>query len=232
MNLKRHLPNALTALNLISGSVGIIAVFNDDIFTAAVCIIIGAVFDFLDGFFARILKVQSPLGVQLDSLADLITFSLLPALLYFHLLSRLVDGYYPYFSLILVVASAFRLAKFNIDENQQYDFSGLPTPASAFLTAGLVFLYLENWESFQIFFSNANFIAVLIIVQTFMLNSGLRFISLKFYSTGWKGNEFRYILIITGVIFIVFLRLPGLFFVILSYVILSILYHFNNKLVV
>ncbi len=229
MKIFRHLPNLFTAFNLLAGSIGIVAVFNDRIDQAATMIIIGAAFDFLDGFLARALKVRSALGKQLDSLADMITFGLLPSFLYLHLLSQVSEGFYPYFALIMAVASAFRLGRFNIDERQTDHFIGLPTPANAFLTAGLVFIYLENWESFSLLFLVPEYLAVVIIIQSFLLNSGLSFFSLKFREYQWKGNGIKYITLSAGLLFLVFLGLPGLFLTITTYILLSIINFFMRR---
>lgn len=229
MMIQKHLPNTFTILNLLAGSIGISAVFNGRIHNAALLILLGGVFDFLDGFFARLFNVRSDLGKELDSLADIITFGLLPAFLYYHLLGEMSGGYYPYFALLIVVASAFRLAKFNIDTGQNDHFIGLPTPANAFLTAGLVFVYLQQWESLAFLFSDPNILAVLVVIQSFLLNARMPFFSMKFKNAGWKGNEFRYITIGASILLLLFFRLPGIFIAFLIYFLLSIIAWIRGK---
>jgi CDP-diacylglycerol---serine O-phosphatidyltransferase len=226
MNFRKHVPDLFTALNLLAGCFGIVALFEGKPAVASSLIIVGAIFDFFDGFFARLLKAGSPLGKELDSLADLITFGLLPAFLVFYILRENSDGYYPYISFILVVAAAFRLARFNLDSGQKDDFTGLPTPANAFFFAGLVNIYLVEWRSFMFFFDEPNLLAVVVILLSYLMVSDIRFLSLKFPTIRWRENIYRYMVITAGLILIIFLRMEGIFFAILFYMILSIYRHF------
>ncbi len=228
MAFTKHLPNVFTILNLLTGCFSIMAVFQDNIKTAAFLIILGGFFDFLDGFFARLFHVGSPMGKELDSFADLITFGLAPAFLMYFLMKLETSGYYPLLAFLLVAASAFRLAKFNLDPRQEEDFIGLPTPANAFLVVGLVFIYEAEWQPFYFLYSNPHLIATMIIIQSFLLNVNMRFFSMKFKGLYWKDNRYRYLLTIAGLLFFIIFYLPGIFLIILSYIILAIIYHFSR----
>ena len=134
MNIVKHIPNTITSMNLLCGVMGVISVFNGDLEAAFYLMLAGAACDFCDGLAARLLKAYSPMGKELDSLADLITFGLLPSIM----LYKCMDIYHPgewfcYIPLVIVVFSALRLAKFNIDERQSENFIGLATPACAMI---------------------------------------------------------------------------------------------------
>ena len=230
MKILKNLPNLFTLLNLLAGCLGIIAVFQNDLNRATLMIIIGGIMDFFDGFFARMFKTESLFGKQLDSLADMVTFGLLPAFLMFFLFKENSTGYYPYISLTIVIASAARLARFNIDEKKQENFIGLPTPANAFLVVGIVHVYLAEWVSLKVVFENPNLLMIIILFQSFLLISNFQFISLKFKNIYWKNNEFRYVILLTGLLCITFLKLQGIFLAMLIYILLSITWHINQFL--
>jgi len=136
--VKAYIPNFITLLNLFSGCIAVIYALEGDMKRTALFVCAGIFFDFFDGFFARKLKVQSELGVQLDSLADMVTSGLVPGLVLFHLLGLVPqpswdsESILPYFGLLVTLASAYRLAKFNISDNQSDSFIGLPTPANTY----------------------------------------------------------------------------------------------------
>lgn len=180
----KHIPNFITCLNLIAGSLGIYFVLVDEKPQALYFVLIGAFFDLLDGLVARLLKVNSDIGKQLDSLADLITFGLLPSFYMLVLLAQKTEIYWV--ALLIAVFSALRLAKFNIDESQTDHFKGLPTPANAILITSLFLIpfELKSW--------------ILIGITIFscgLLVSNLKLIALKFSSFGWSNNEARWIMI-------------------------------------
>ena len=142
MAIKSHIPNILTLANLFCGILAIKVGFSEHYFLAAFFVVLGAFFDFLDGFAARLLKVQGELGKQLDSFADMVTFGVAPGVVMYSFLSSFIlDSYIPYISFVIPLLSAVRLAKFNIDSNQSDKFIGLPTPANAlfFVFIPLVF---------------------------------------------------------------------------------------------
>ena len=152
--MKKHIPNALTSANLLCGMIGIVYVLGGEINFGAYFIFLAALFDFLDGFVARMLKVSSDIGKQLDSLADLVTFGVLPSFILFKMVESNTEIWIlPFLVLIVAVFSAVRLAKFNIDERQSDRFIGVPTPANALLISTLPFLS-ERSKFFELQLSN------------------------------------------------------------------------------
>ena len=137
MNFRKILPNLFTSLNLLSGCIGIVFISSGKLEYALYFVLTGVFFDFLDGFSARLLKVSSPIGKELDSLADMVTFGVLPSFVIYELLNPLTDGWMPYTSFLIAIFSALRLAKFNVDTRQREVFIGLPTPANAVFISGL-----------------------------------------------------------------------------------------------
>lgn len=192
--MKKHIPNFITSLNLAIGCIGIFYVLTESREEAFYFVILAAVFDFLDGLSARLLNVKSEIGKQLDSLADLISFGLLPS---FFMLSWMQEStQYYWIAIIIAVFSALRLAKFNIDDTQTDSFVGLPTPANAIMITSLVFLDFDlYWYT----------LVSICILSAVLLVSPLRLLALKFSVFSWKGNEPRWILIM-GIIglFLVF----------------------------
>ena len=209
--MKRHIPNLLTSINLAIGTIGIYYVFTQDYKYAFFFVIAAAFFDFFDGFAARILKVKSDFGKELDSLSDLVSFGLLPS---FFMLKWLEESSsYFWVALLIVIFSALRLAKFNLDESQSQSFKGLPTPANAIMLTSLVFIGFELNEWILIGIS---------IVSSVLLVSDVRLIALKFSHFRWRGNEGRWIFI--GVSFLLFIVLKWTFlpFLIPFYVLVSL----------
>jgi CDP-diacylglycerol--serine O-phosphatidyltransferase len=136
--MKKQIPNLITLLNLLSGCIALVFVSQDNFWFAFYFVCLGIFFDFFDGFFARIFKVQSPLGVQLDSLADMVTSGVVPGFVMLKMLSELSsEAFLPYFGFIITLGSCYRLAKFNIDTRQTDSFIGLPTPANALFILSL-----------------------------------------------------------------------------------------------
>ncbi len=241
MTWKQHIPNTITAFNLIAGLVAITLVFEDNLVMASLFIFIAALFDFLDGMAARLLDARSELGKQLDSLADLVSFGVAPGLIMFQLLSsgcegscNILEQYHitPYFALMIPVCSAFRLAKFNIDLSQEEHFIGLPVPANAifFASIPLVLFYQANQFSviplnfFTEFFSNSRVLAVLTVLFSYLLVSDFHLFSMKFKKMGWKGNEVRYIFLILAATYLVLFSLCAIPLIILTYFVLSLFF--------
>jgi CDP-diacylglycerol---serine O-phosphatidyltransferase len=218
MNIARHLPNALTSANLICGCLGIIAVFSYPV-EAAYFIWAACFFDFLDGFVARLLNVASPIGKELDSLADVVSFGVLPAMTMFRWIDYNSDaGWMPYVALMIVVFSALRLAKFNIDENQTDSFIGVPTPANALFITALVFLP----EPLRLITFTGPVLVGITIVFSFLLVAPIKLFALKFKNYRWVGNEVRFTFLLLAVLLIVLLQAGALPFIILSYIIISL----------
>lgn len=235
MSIKKNIPNTITCCNLLCGCFA-----TGYAFTAAqsghygafayalIFIICGAVFDFFDGFAARLLHVSSPIGKELDSLADDITFGLAPATIVFALLCTIV----PYHGLpevlclaafLIAAFSALRLAKFNLDERQSLGFIGLPTPANALFWGALSLSVMEHPEIVAQY-GEYIFYAVLVgvLFSCWILVSEVPMFALKFKHFGWKGNEIRYSFIAVSAVLLALLGVGGFSAVIVLYVILSV----------
>lgn len=194
---------------------------------AMLFIVLGAVFDFFDGMSARLLNVSSPIGKELDSLADNITFGLAPSAVVFSLFMEIdipefmsgVSDLLPYSAFIISVFSALRLAKFNLDERQTTSFIGMPTPANALFWSSLAICISEG-EYLQWF--NALYLLLLVFVMSFLLVSELPMFSLKFKELSWKTNKIKYIFLIVSITLLVLYGVNGLSAVILWYILLSV----------
>lgn len=218
MTLLRHVPNALTSANLICGCLGIIGVFNFPI-EAAYFVWAACVFDFFDGFAARLLKVSSPIGKELDSLADVVSFGVLPAMAMYRWIDQNAEsGWTQYLALMIAVFSALRLAKFNIDENQSDSFIGVPTPANALFLTGLVFLP----ESLRVIVFTGPVLLGITIVFSLLMIAPINLFALKFKDFKWQGNEIRFTFLGLAVLLILFFHAGALPFIILSYIIISL----------
>lgn len=234
MQIKRHIPNILTCCNLICGCLATGMAFHasgsghvGDFQFAFVLIILGAIFDFFDGFAARLLHVSSAIGKELDSLADDITFGFAPATIVFALLVKTapVHGWDAFALVAFLIAafSALRLAKFNLDERQSMGFIGLPTPANA-LFWGALSLSLCNNEAWVERHQMAVFVAILvgIALSCWLLVSEVPMFALKFKHYNWKGNEIRYTFLQLSVLLLLLLGWAGFSAVIILYVIVSV----------
>ncbi len=241
MTWKQHIPNTITAFNLIAGLIAIIQVLEGDLVLASIFIFIAALFDFLDGTAARLLDARSELGKQLDSLADLVSFGVAPGLIMFHLLSAGCQGscnileqhhITPYFALLIPVCSAFRLAKFNIDLSQEEHFVGLPVPANAIFFASIPLVLFSQANQFTLipldflsdFFSNSRVLAILTVLFSYLLVSDFYLFSMKFKKMGWKGNEVRYIFLILTASYLVLFSLFAIPLIIITYFVLSLFF--------
>jgi len=223
--LKKHIPNTITCLNLISGCIATYYAFQADYSMALLFIVIGAVFDFFDGMSARLLHVSSPIGKELDSLADCITFGFAPSAIVFSFLNSQLSivnfQFMPYLAFIMAAFSALRLAKFNLDERQALGFIGLPTPANALFWGSLI-VGCGDWLATLPF---ASLIIVAgTLVSSWLLVSEIPMFALKFKTWGWKGNEVKYIFLITCIPMLLLLGVSGLAAIIAWYVILSVIH--------
>ena len=182
MNIVKHIPNTITSMNLLCGVMGVISVFNGDLEAAFYLMLAGAACDFCDGLAARLLKAYSPMGKELDSLADLITFGLLPSIM----LYKCMDIYHPgewfcYIPLVIVVFSALRLAKFNIDDRQTDNFIGLATPACAMICGSFaVIAHLDINNIAGVFTQSTWMIPVASVILSLLLVSDIPMFSMKF----------------------------------------------------
>jgi len=224
MSIKKHIPNTITCCNLISGCIATYWAFCGIYDTALLFIIIGAVFDFFDGMSARLLGVSSPIGKELDSLADDITFGFAPSAIVFDFLKQGVAElpwhYLIYAAFIMAAFSALRLAKFNLDERQALGFIGLPTPANALFWGALI-VGAGDW------IITLPYAPCIILLGTFiscyLLIAEIPMFALKFKHWGWKGNEIKYIFILSCIPLLLLLGVSGIAVIIAWYILLSII---------
>jgi len=222
MSIKRHIPNLITCLNLAVGCFAIIAVFENQLDGIIYYILLAGIFDFLDGFAARVLKVSSPIGKDLDSLADMVTFGVVPSLLMFAMLkNNTTIVLLPYVAILIAVCSGLRLAIFNNDERQSDTFYGLPTPANALLICSLP-LASHGFSILKDLLQREVFLVSIVIVCSILLLSNIRLLALKFKDFGWKKNELRYLLIVFSLFLFVYLGMISIPFIIIFYLLLSI----------
>ena len=219
--MKKHIPNTITCCNLISGCIATYFAFLSDFEMALLFIVIGAVFDFFDGMTARLLHVSSPIGKELDSLADDITFGFAPSAIVFSYLTTfdIPHPYIPYLAFVMAAFSALRLAKFNLDERQALGFIGLPTPANALFWGSLVLGLQQN----DITFEGMEWVILLgTFVSCYLLIAEIPMFALKFKHWGWKGNEIKYIFVISCIpLLLLFGVFSGIAFIIVWYIVLS-----------
>lgn len=232
--MKKHIPNALTCGNLFCGCAGIVAALNNELVLAAYLTGIAAVLDFFDGFVARWLKAYSPIGKELDSLADCVTFGVLPGMIVFTLMRKSMDGdaygltefiVLPYIAFIISIFSALRLAKFNVDTRQTNSFIGVPTPANAMLIASFP-LILWQYPASAGLLLNLYFLIGLTLLMSFLLVSEIPLFALKFSSYSFAANKIKYIFLILSIILILTLQFIAVPFIILLYIVLSL---FTNR---
>ena len=219
MSLTRHIPNALTCCNLICGCLGIISIYEGASHMVPWLVIIAGVFDFFDGFAARILKVNSPIGKELDSLADMVTFGVLPAM-FMHDYLTLVTGPLKAWedpAVLIAVFSALRLAKFNVDPRQVEGFIGVPTPANA-----IFFIFLPSALSYFRIQPTFYLLIAVILLFCYLMVCPLPLFSLKFKSFSWKGNEVRFTFLAAAVLLIAIFKEAGMSLTIILYVLTSL----------
>lgn len=226
--ITKHIPNTLTSCNLISGCIATVFALNANYGLALAFIIIGAVFDFFDGMSARLLGVSSPIGKELDSLADDVTFGVAPSSMIFTLLLTIdkpdalapVAQFVPYLAFIMAAFSALRLAKFNLDERQTTSFIGLPTPANALFWGALI-VGSEEWLT-----STPDIIYLLLImifVSSWLLIAEIPMFALKFKHWGWHDNRTKYVFIVSCLPILLIFGISGISLIIAWYIILSII---------
>jgi len=226
--LKKHIPNTITCCNLISGCIATYYAFLGDFEMALLFIIIGAVFDFFDGMSARLLGVSSPIGKELDSLADDITFGFAPSAIVFGYLStfHIHLSFVPFLAFIMAAFSALRLAKFNLDERQALGFIGLPTPANALFWGALVVGLQQN----DIYFEGMEWVIIAAtFVSSYLLIAEIPMFALKFKHWGFKGNEVKYIFVLSCIPLLLFLGVSGFAAIIAWYVLLSVITNKSNN---
>lgn len=224
----RNIPNAITSCNLFCGCIASYMAFQSKYESALLFIVLGAVFDFFDGMTARLLHVSSPIGKELDSLADDITFGLAPAAIAFSLFKEVsypeflhpLNGILPYSAFLIAVFSALRLAKFNLDERQTSSFIGMPTPANALFWGSLT---VGAYDFLTSSYFNAFYLLILVIIMSLLLVAELPMFSLKFKDLSWGHNKTSYVFLIVSIPLLLVFRLSGFAAVIVWYIILSLL---------
>ncbi|ARS36560.1 CDP-diacylglycerol--serine O-phosphatidyltransferase [Pontibacter actiniarum] len=228
--MKKHIPNVITCLNLLSGCLALYFAFKGELVTAAYLVGIAAIFDFMDGMIARLIGAYSEIGKQLDSLADMVSFGVVPGTIMFMLLQRIEAPFWgipadvvPFAGFLITIFSALRLAKFNIDTRQTTSFIGLPTPACTLFVASLP-LILETGDliMFEIIL-NQPVLLVLTVMLSFLLVAELPLFALKFKNFTWQDNSIRFIFLGLSVILVAMLKFAAIPLIIVLYVLLSII---------
>lgn len=228
--MKRHIPNIFTSFNLFSGCIATVMAFQGEYIWVVVWVIIAAFFDFCDGFSARLLKAYSPMGKELDSLADMVSFGVAPSMAVFHFLSEntirisqnpVIIEYLPYMAFLLAVFSGLRLAKFNIDKRQSDSFIGLNTPANAMFWVS--FCYGLTHDAPMITPLLMYTVLAAILVFSSLMVSEIPMFSLKVKSIKFKGNEYRYFLIVFLIALVAYIGILGIAGGILLYIAMSII---------
>jgi len=215
----KHVPNFLTCCNLVCGCLGIIFLFEGSTIPTAYFVLAACVFDFFDGFAARLFKANSPIGKELDSLADMVSFGALPAMLMYKTLAlSSPHPYLPYISLLLAVCSALRLAVFNIDVTQSDSFKGLPTPANAIFITTLPFLTQPVFDVVH----GPVFLTIITIVFSLFMVSRFDLFALKFKNFSWADNKIRFTFLILSVLLVALLQWAALPLLILLYIAMSL----------
>lgn len=249
--MKKHIPNFITLLNLFCGCVAAVFAVWNQLEIAAVFVALGIFFDFFDGLAARVLNVKSELGLQLDSLADMVTSGLVPGIVMFQLLGMSqtggwnldtyslmssegfkVNSLLPFVGFIVTLASGYRLAKFNLDENQVSSFIGLPTPANALLLLSLpliLFYYPSNGITELIL--NQWFLIGLTLVSAFLLNCSLPLFALKFKNWSFKDNAIRYVFLTVSLVLLLTMQFLAVPLIILFYVLSSLVNQWSGTTV-
>ena len=249
--MKKHIPQFITMLNILCGCIATVFAVLNQLELAAIFVFLGIVFDFFDGLAARLFDAQSELGIQLDSLADVITSGLVPGIVMFQLLAMSQTGgwnldfsgasntltwtglkfsFLPFLGFLITLASAYRLAKFNIDENQVTSFIGLPTPANALFILSLPLILLDQGNDYlSRIILNPWFLILITILSSYLLNSRIELFTLKFKNWSFKDNALRYIFLIVSLVLLLtmkFLAVPAIVF---FYVVSSVVYKIGAK---
>ncbi|GGD42762.1 CDP-alcohol phosphatidyltransferase family protein [Muriicola marianensis] len=240
--MKKNIPNLLTLMNVLAGSLAVVFALDNQWGTMALLVLGGLIFDFLDGLSARALKVQSKLGLQLDSLADMVTFGLVPGIVMYQLFTMSLGGHQgmeagsgkdvfqlfallPYAGFAVTLASAVRLARFNIDERQATSFIGLPTPANALLVVSLPMILLYNGnDALNNIILNPWFLIIHTVLSCYLLNAPIALFSLKFKNWGFKDNSLRYIFLFISLFCIGTMKFLSVPVIILIYLLMSLFF--------
>lgn len=243
MAFKNHIPNTITLLSMTSGIVAVYFAVKgspEQLTYAGIFIFLAAVFDFFDGFAARLLHASSEIGIQLDSLSDLISFGLAPGFILFQMLilshgkpSDTLDGVnvIPFLALLVPLLSGLRLAKFNIDEEQQYSFKGLPTPALALLIASLPLIRQDLYAEQGLFYmviTNTYFLLAIAVFGSLLLVSRFPMFSLKFHGFGFAQNSIKYVFMGISLVLLIFLQVVAVPLIFVLYLFVSLVVYLTD----
>lgn len=243
MSVKKQIPNLITLLNLTSGLIALVYAFDTNLQMAFIWVCVGIFLDFWDGFFARVLKAQSELGLQLDSLADMVTSGVVPGVVMYKLLENIgelrdeynlsSDNFYlgvlPFIGFIITLASCYRLAKFNVDTRQTDSFIGLPTPANALFILSLPMILNHSDGTGFVFdmLSNPYILLGISLLSAYLLNAEIPLFSLKVKYFNWDTNKIQIIFLVLSMLLLFFFQYLGIPLIILLYVLLSVV---NNTM--
>lgn len=232
MNIKKHIPNSITCGNLVCGCLAIVAAFNGDLVISTYWVGLAAVLDFFDGFTARLLNVHSEIGKQLDSLADMVTFGVVPGIIMYHLILQscaaigCTNSYSAYIAFLIPVFSALRLAKFNIDTRQTSSFIGVPTPANAILICSLPLIQLFQPEimgfGVSAIIGNKYFLTIVTLLMSYLMVAELPLFALKFKNFTWNDNKIRYSFLLISLLLLILLKFIAIPLIIFLYIVLSL----------
>ncbi len=243
MGLKKHIPNTITLLNLTSGTISIyfgVKGSPTDLAWAGLFIFFAAIFDFFDGFSARLLHAKSEIGLQLDSLSDMVSFGLAPGFILYQMIGMshgnpLEDivsvNILPFIAIMVPWMSALRLAKFNVDDSQTYSFKGLPTPALAIFIASLPIIRQELYSDRGLWYmviTNTYFLLAVAIFGSLLLVSSFPMFSLKFRNYGFSENLIKYIFLAVSLLLLIFLHISAIPFIIIFYLFLSLIIYLTD----
>ena len=244
MAIKKHIPNAITLLNLLSGLIALVYAFDDNLQMAFFWVCMGIFFDFWDGFAARVLKVSSPLGVQLDSLADMVTSGVVPGVAMYQMLAHIQENveqfavtdetFYmklvPFFGFIITLGSCMRLAKFNIDTRQTSSFIGLPTPANALFILSIPMITNTTSSDFVLeLFSNPYVLVFISLFSAFIMNAELPLFSLKTKNKNLSDNKITFLFLGICAVLLLFFQFEAIPVIIGFYILLSIILNKTQK---
>lgn len=235
MNGKKHIPNGITLLNLLCGCIALVFAMDKNFEMVFCFVALGIFFDFFDGFFARLFQVASPLGLQLDSLADMVTSGVVPGVVMYFLLkdSRINEAgsLLPYLGFLITLGACYRLANFNIDTRQSDSFVGLPTPANALFILSLPLIIKESSLGFvSELVANKWMLIVVTLMSTYIMNAELPLFSLKIKNFTFQKYKLQLIFVIISIGLLVGFHYLGVALVILMYVLLSVLINgFSNR---
>ena len=239
----KQIPNIITSLNLLCGCVAIMFAVSGDLVSASFFAFAGIFLDFFDGLAARVLNAQSQVGLQLDSLADVVTSGVLPGIVMVQLLSEALTGtsldisaifsdtanstsiesYLPFIGLLIAVASGYRLAKFNVDTRQTTSFIGLPVPANTLLILSLpLILSFQAGQQITEIILTPWFLIIITLVSCVLLNAEIPLFGLKFKTWNFKDNAVRYLFLIASILLLVVLKFIAIPIIIFSYILVSL----------